>query len=340
MSANGPDLLRRRIVEVRRLLTAQLEKGEGADEVEKIVRHLGFLEGLARVRRRRRSALWAVGAVAAALIAATFLRFSSLDQVETALVAETRAFVFLNGGQTANLLSTGVLLREVTAEGQDIALCTDPRKFRPYECKPAAALRLNTVEVYKGATVAVRQIGSCFEVAVFEGGASADVSALPPAGQGRWGLEDLEVGPGESFSFCPAEGATLHCRGIASMMVGDRMGSGRADQEDAPALAKASLSIPSVSKSERFLGTEILRFGDLENGVAVARLSVPMELSLVGRAKRLTVETGSHQRDLMPSKLDWLLEAPKLKAALAFLAAILGAVVAVRERWLGELDGK
>jgi hypothetical protein len=344
LSAKKPDPLRLRIAEAKKLLAAQLEKNEGGAEVEKLVRHLGLLEGLARARRRRRSALWAVGAVAAALITATVLRFWLLDQVDMALVAETRAFVFLNGEATRNILPMSVLLREVTAAGQSIARCTDPERIRPFACKPAATLRLNTVFVHAKTTAAVRQIGSCFEVVVFEGGASADVSALLPADKGqapaeapRWMIETLDLHPGESFSFCPVEGATLHCSGITSAMVGDRIGGGRSEQEDTPALSKASLSILTTSESATFLGTDIPHLGDLSNGVAVAWLGDPMELSLVGKAKRLTVETGSHRRNLMPSRLDWVRGKPAFKAALTLLAAIFGAVVAVRERWLGEL---
>jgi len=337
MSTPSPDLLRQRITETRKLLDVQLQQNKEAAVVEKTVNYLGVLEDLARGHRRRRSAFWAVGAVVVVLIAVTLLRFSALDRVDMALVAETRAFVFRNGQESVNVLPVGALLREVTAEGQALALCTDPRKLRPFPCKPEAAVRLNRLEVYRDATVAVRQTGSCFEVAVLEGGAKADVTALAPGGQGRWRFETLKMGPGESFGFCPTEGATLHGRGIAWMMVGDRTGIGLAEQEDAPALSQASLSLPSVAKSERFLGTEILRFGGLENGVAVARLGSSIDLSLVAKARRLSVQTGLHGRSLMPSQLDRILEAPKLKAALAFLTALLGTLVAVRERWLGEV---
>lgn len=337
MSTRSPDLLRQRIGEARKLLAVQLERNEEAAEVEKTAKYLGVLEGLAHGRRRRRSILWVVGAVAVTLTAAILLRFLALERVDVALVAQTRAFVFRNGGESVNVLPVSALLREVTAEGQALALCTDPRKLRPFPCKPEAAVRLNLLEIYRDATVAVRQTGSCFKVAVLEGGAKAEISALAPGGQGRWRLETLQMGPGEAFGFCPAEGATLHGRGIVWMMVGDRTGIGLAEQEDAPALSKASLSLPSVVKSEQFLGTEILRFGGLENGVAVARLGRSIDLSLVGKAKRLSVQTGLHGRSLMPSRLDWMLEAPRLKAALGLLAAFLGTVLAVRERWLGEL---
>jgi hypothetical protein len=341
-----PDPVRRRIADVRKLLAAQLESDQGTEELEKLTHQLELLEGLARVRRRRRSILWAAGAVAAALIAAALLRFSRLDQVDIALDAETRAFVFFHGEATNNILPTSVLLREVKVDGQQIDLCTDPERLRPFACKPAAALRLNRVDIHTKSTAAVRQVESCFEVEVLEGGASAMFSVLPwadptrvPAGTPIWRLsETADLHPGESVRFCPLEGATLHCSGITSIMIGDRIGGAPSEQEDAPALSEAGLSLPSTGESETFLGTDILHFGDLSNGVAVVRFSNPLKLSLVGRAKRLTVQTGSHRRNLMPSWLDWVRGKPELKATLALLVTIFGAVVAVRERWLGELN--
>lgn len=340
MIARKPDPLGQRIASVRKLLEAQLEKDQGAAELKDLADQLELLEGLARARRKRRSILWATGAVAAAVVAVVLLRFSFLDQVDMALVAQTRAFVFHTGDSTENILPASVGLREITAAGQEIARCTDPERPRSFACKPAMALRLNRVLIHARTTAAIRQVGTCFELAVFEGGASADISALQsgaPAEAPGWALETPELHPGESFSFCPLEGVTLHCSDITSVMVGDRMDGGLAEQEDTPALSKASLSVLTTSESATFLGTDILHFGGLSNGVAVAWLSVPMELSLVGKAKRLTAETGSHRRDLMPSRLDWVRGKPGLKAALAILAAIFSSVVAVRERWLGEL---
>lgn len=340
MNTKRPDPLGQRIASARQLLAAKLEGEKDTAELEDLVKQLALLEGLARARRRRRSVVWAAGAVAVVLIAAILLRFSFLDQVDMALAAETKAFVFQSGDSTENILPTSVELREVTADGQEIARCTDPETPRSFPCKPAKALRLNRVLIHAKTTAAIRRIGSCFEIAVFEGGASADVAALQPGGAPAeapgWTIETPELHPGESFSFCPVEGVTLHCSDITSMMVGDRLGGGLAEQEDTPALSKASLSILTTSESAAFLGTDILHFSDLSNGVAVARLSDPMEISLVGKAKKLTAETGSHRRDLMPSRLDWVRGKPGLKAALALLAAIFSSVVAVRERWLVE----
>lgn len=341
MRSKKPDPLRQRIAGVRKLLEAQLEADKGAAELKDLADQLELLEGLARTRRKRRSFRWAMGAVGAGLIAAALLGFSFLDQVEMALVAQTRAFVFHSGDSTENILPASAGLREITAEGQEIARCTDPERLRSFTCKPATALRLNGVFIHARTTAAIRQVGSCFEIAVFEGGASADVSALQPGGAPAeapgWKTETPELHPGESFSFCPVEGVTFHCKDITSMTVGDRMGGGLAEQEDTPALSKASLSILTTSDSATFLRTDILHFGDLSNGVAVARLNDPMEISLVGKAKKLTAETGSHPRDLMPSWLDWVRGKPWLKAALALLAGLFSSVVAVRERWLGEL---
>jgi hypothetical protein len=185
----------------------------------------------------------------------------------------------------------------------------------------------------------VRQIGPCFEIAVVEGGARADVLALlPKEGQAsdEWKIETLNLHPRESFSVCPTEGVTLHCSDIKSIMIGDSIGGTRSEQENTPALLRAGLSILTTGESVTFLRTDIPHFADLSNGVAVAWLGDPMKLSLVAKAKRLTVETGSHRRNFMPSRLDWVRGQPALKAALALLAAIFGAVVAVRERWLGE----
>jgi hypothetical protein len=343
LPVNTGDGLRRRIAGVRAQLAAEIEGG-GGDELEKLVHQLGLLEGLARSRRRRRSIYWATGAVAAALLAALLLRFSLLERVDTALVAETRAFIVRTGPATANVLPRSVLLSEITAPGQDFARCTDPARHSDVGCEPAVTLRLNTISLHAQTTAVIRKAGACVEIEVLDGGAGAAVSALRPAEKGRrpaeagpWTMASLALHPGESFSFCPLESATLQLRGITSVMVGDRLGGTPAEQEDAPSLAKGSLSILTTSGSTTFRETDIPHLGELVNGVAIAWLGEPMGLSVVGQAKTLTVETGAHRRNLMPSRLDWVRGTPTLKAALAVLAAVFGTVVAVRERWLGEV---
>lgn len=342
MSARREDPLVSRIADTRKSLTAELEKPEQVDEIEKFVRKLELLEGLARARRRRRSILWVTQALALAVITTVLLRFSSLEQVDMSLVAETSAFTFVSGESTRNILPTDVLLTEVTAAGQNIALCTDSKPARPFSCQLALALRLNSLSIHTNSVTAVRQSGSCFEIAMFKGGGSAEVSGLLPIDKKRpkvpnWISESIELHPGQSFSFCPVQETTLHCGGIASLMVGNRLGGTLSEQEDVPALSKASLSLLTTSGVRSFDGADIPHFGGLSNGVAVARLGAPIELSLVGKASRLIVATGAHRSDLMPSKLDWVRGNPGLKTALGLLVALFGALIAVRERWLGEL---
>jgi hypothetical protein len=310
-------------------------------ELEEAVRRLGFLKGLARERRRYRSRAWVVAAVIATLLAAVVLRFTRLGRVDVALAAQTRAFLLVNGPSATNILSGGVPVRQLSWKQAN--WCTEADPARPVTCEAVQALRLNTLYLNPGAQVKVRRAGRCFELHVFDGGARGSTTSLSPAAKGRptppgeWYPGQVELGPGDAMSFCPTGEVSLSSEGIVAATIGDRKEGAPAEQRDLAALSKATLTIRDTGQSLELQPTDVLQVGGLSSGVLVARLTDSIELTLVGRAQRVDRMTGSRRDDLMPDRLAWVQGSARLKAVLALLAGIFGAVVAMRDRWLGEI---
>jgi len=337
------DILHRKIAALSNLLEEKLRHDAKGDAFERLVHQLDLLESLARRRGRRRSLAWAVGAAAIALAGVIALRFMPLAGADVSLTGDTRAFTLTNGTDSQNILPTGLQLNALALPSAKLARCTDSRQLQPSACDGAASLQLNALWLNSQAVAVVRKAGTCFELEVLAGGASLLLSTRSqpardaPVDIRSWAPDNLTMGPTDVVKLCPAQEAALECVGLASLMLGDRREVSSAEAEDKPTLSKARLSILDTSQSIDFRRTDVPRFEHLAGGVMIARIRDSIELSLAGRASRIAVETGPHSQDLMPNCLDWVRNSPPLKASLAVLSAVLGALLALRERWLGEL---
>lgn len=344
MRKRQPDVLRARIADARERLAELLVRRAPIAELEALAHELDVLQGLARQGWRRRSLAWAAGGAAIAIMIAVVLHSLLLRKADVALVAKTRAFTIVNGAATSNVLPMSVAAHDVLTSVGSVRhdWCLGTRIPRPPACEPASALRVNALYLNTKATAQARITGSCFEIQMFHGGGEVHLtlvreSAGPPAARPHVDFPTYELGAGDWVRFCPDTEAVIQLDGLASMTVGERWYGALAERQDDPALSQATLSIIDTAQSVELRRTDVPWLGGLSEGVVVARLHDPIEITLVGNATRIGVGTGPHQRSMMPSWLDRLRSGPEFRVALAVLTAILGAAVAFRERLLGEI---
>ena len=333
--------LRKRIGECRQRLAERLESEADAGEIEALQKRVDLLEKtLGRVRRRR-SLAWSGAAVAFALLVMVVFGYAlHLRRTTIVLTADTGAFTFTNGAKQV-LLNPGMIEATEIASTQPPlrrGWCVQQHPERHVPCELVKSLRLNALVANPQAVATVRLSDSCTEVVVVRGVIEASVSAFAVADTAPQPIPKvaaLRLTPGHEIRLCGSRQAVLQLVGATSITVGDQTRAGAAEEESYPAVLKGTLALVDVGETIPLQRTDIPRLRGLEKCAVIARLKSPIELTVLASGSGMTMDRDS-TNSLMPSWLDWLRHNPGVQGLLATIGAIVAAVWALRERFLGE----
>jgi hypothetical protein len=312
-------------------------------EVESAASEIELLEGIRRRRWQRRSIAWMLMALAIIFLLAPLLHFAlHLRSVDVVLVVNTAAMMIGNGATTQNVLPAGITAHEVVMSGsRGDKWSIEDGKARPPSWSVVQSLQIESLFLNTRSTAMVRTSGACIEVEIFKGGGLVNiVTVSSPAGQThevRASLQSIDLAPRDRVRFCGYANARLQASDLTSVIIGERIGGGRSETKDIPALTNGTLAVLNTNSSVSFQRTDVPTIAGLSEDSLTARLRDPMEATIVGKATSVRVASGVEERELMPSWLDWLRSNRGVQTALAIAAAVVGAVIAMRKHLLEEL---
>lgn len=337
------DPLRRRIAAAKRKVAAALEKDASAETLKAAVDDLRLLQDLEQRRWRRRSLSVVAIVVAFAILVAVVLRSSYPEYADVVLAAETRAFAVVAGHSLSELspLAVDATKIAVSARGEETAWCGDPDAPAQPGCTAVMHLRLNGLSLDPKAAARVRVDGPCFELQILAGSGKAEITFFLPAAAAAatpvLQHPPLTLAPGDSISTCTGADVLLEMRAVSQVSIAERSAGGIAEREDIPSLVRGTLTFPAIERSVELRPTDMPRIGPLSGSTLVARLHGTIDVTLVGKTTVVLSRVGTGERNLMPTRLDWLWSHKQVKAALAILGAILSAAFALRQRFLGHV---
>lgn len=331
--------LDQRLREARSRLAGALLRNVDTKGLAALQGDLDLLETMRRRRWRRVSLRWSVAVVAVVIAGAIVLDRMPLGSAEVTLAASTRALTLRSGSETIHLLPAGMPTAAIVADvsGERSAWCEEASPGKTMRCKEVRNLFLNGLSLNANSEAEVHAIGACVGVTLAEGGGRADITfatATEPDDSPRPTYRPLELAAGDGVRVCGGSEVSLHLLGIEYLMIGERTPGGPAEQRNVPALLSGSLSIPGTASVLQLRPTDAPQLGALSRAVLVARAGETLEVSFVGRARRISIATGERQQDAMPTLLDWVRNSPGLKAAVGLLLAIVGAAGALRSRMI------
>lgn len=338
------DPLMRRLQEARRRLDDVLASGAGTDECRQALESLEIIEKLASRRRRRRSLVWLISTIAAALALALLFQMRYLPHADVTLVASTDALVVDSGSASRNVLADAVAVSELLVESAAQEVCVERGVVAAAGCRRADALTINSLVLNTGSTMMLRRSAGSVEVRILKGRGQVAWSCRAEA-QGQTGDMSGLCMPGhavldvlDAVRFRADEEATLQMAGFTSLLVGARNLEPTAEQSEAPAIVDGRLTVAYHDKVVELGPTDVLRMEGLSESALVARVREHLTLTLVARSEAITRATssGAGIRNLMPTWYDRASNSQLLKLVLALVAVFLGPVLALRDRLVAE----
>lgn len=335
--------LRGRVGEYRQQFAERVESDAEVSELEALQKRIDLLDRVLGRERRRRSLAWSGAAVALALLVMVVFGYClHLRHTRIVLTADTNAFTFTNTGKQALLNPLSIEATEIASSMMPLrrGWCVQPHPERHVPCELVKSLRLNALVANPHAVATFRRSDTCIEVVVVSGVVEASVSgfaAVDPAQspQPIPRVATLQLTQGHTIRFCGSQDAVMQLTGVAAITIGDETRGGVTEQESYPAVLKGSLALFDVGETIPLQRTDIPRLRGLGESAFIARCKNPIELTVLANAAGMTVDRGS-EKSLMPSWLDWLRHNPAVQGLVAAIGAIVAAVWALRERFLGE----
>lgn len=324
--------VRRRLARARQLFAEQLSKDADVGRLRATADEVTLLQSILDQRRRQRSLTIAWRAIAIVLAAAGLASLLRLPTADISFAGTMASLLATNGPRSAVLLQDAAVTEVLVSTKNGVsAWHTGTPPPAPPAWNQVDQLWLNVLALNKDAQIGLRGQGHCFELTLWKGGGRADIAFH--SGHGDPGEEELLLRAGDVVRFCGERDVYLNLDDPTDVTVGDRRG-GVSSMKLVPAIGRATLSIAQEAGSHELRSTEIPILGSLTESRLAGTMGEAIEITVVGRAHHISVETGAGSRNLMPSVLAWIRGTPRLRGSLAIVGGVLGAILTMRERWL------
>lgn len=320
-------------------LVAEMAHGQDANKIKRLIEQLAWVDSILARTRRRKAVVWTVRGLTLAVIVALVLSRLSLREATVNLGAGTRAAIVDVGPASENVVPVSFMLKRVQIDAS-VQSCVSTEKNDTNRCLSVDLLRLNSLNLHREAAVSFEAQDGCVVVSVMGGGADVLLTM-----QERQSSEDVKTAshglkPGESAKLCPSTEGELYVSRPSRVLLGSRIKLGPADELITPAIQQGTMSIADTGQSQSVGPADVVAL-DLRDGAMTVRIVQRLDVTVVGTVSSGSVSngTGTHERPVVPTWLDWLVSSPTIRLVLSILGAVVAFAISTRDRIVAELAG-
>lgn len=331
--------LRKRIAATRRELDDAIwDESTSSKQLAAASKSLEELVAIANLDRKADSLHAVVGLSLVLLYVAGVLGVLRVDEIPFHIKASASSMSIDVGGRSSQILRESVAAKSLVGDclSGPIEILQSKEPASERSTNAVVELRIARLAVNQGAQIGIQTTDGCSRISVLSGIAELVASVRKTRGESLPNTLLCRLEERHSVRVCASEPLIFEIYDPELMALGEAMLTpDRFGRRWSPAVEHGELYLGSEAQPISLRPVHVLTITGTAGYRLVAGEKVGIQLDGMGTAQSLSLGgPAGEQRNLMPSVLKVFSRSPRLSGALTIVAAIIGTLLAVRDRWL------